>query len=223
MLTVVVDDRGSHLSDPGAGNGGGGDLPGPRNGGGRKQLEETFFEGLHEAWARGGDRGRRLRGSAMRTLQSNAAFPRRPKAESGSTENKSIQSCAAAEPAIGRSPPGHRAAIGGCRPVGCRQCRPAPRRCSAASRCDDASRCDNASRCDPLAAVSSSVAGPRKARCTRHSSSRAKVHSLCRAQPCLTVSISSSTFSTGVPGSTPWPRLKMWPGRPAARASTARA
>src|SRR3989304_1474180 len=30
------------------------------------------------------------------------------------------------------------------------------------------------------------------------------------------------TCSTGVSGSTPWPRLKMWPGRPAARSRIAR-
>ena len=42
-------------------------------------------------------------------------------------------------------------------------------------------------------------------------------------QPPFTAAISSRTFSTGVCGSTPWPRLKMWPGRPPARASTSRA
>ena len=38
-----------------------------------------------------------------------------------------------------------------------------------------------------------------------------------RADSSATASIRRSTLSTGVCGSTPWPRLKMWPGRPAAR------
>ena len=33
---------------------------------------------------------------------------------------------------------------------------------------------------------------------------------------CLTHLTTWMTLSTGVPGTMPWPRLKMWPGRPAA-------
>src|SRR5439155_8673801 len=38
-----------------------------------------------------------------------------------------------------------------------------------------------------------------------------------RADISCTISTSAFTCSTGVCGSTPWPRLKMWPGRPPAR------
>src|SRR5207237_6022992 len=38
-----------------------------------------------------------------------------------------------------------------------------------------------------------------------------------RAESAWTMSTSAFTCSTGVDSSTPWPRLKMWPGRPAAR------
>src|SRR5437762_9648269 len=35
-----------------------------------------------------------------------------------------------------------------------------------------------------------------------------------REESSWTISTSAFTCSTGVDGSTPWPRLKMWPGRP---------
>src|SRR5215472_18136773 len=37
------------------------------------------------------------------------------------------------------------------------------------------------------------------------------------AEYCCTRSARFLTFSTGVSGKMPWPRLKMWPGRPSAR------
>src|SRR5207253_5427380 len=44
-----------------------------------------------------------------------------------------------------------------------------------------------------------------------------RTHRTLRSDRSWTMSTRARTCSTGVPGKTPWPRLKMWPGRLAAR------